>query len=613
MSKPILHLLPSPKRVSVVPGTARLSQTSEWKCLCADTRVTDAMQALRAKLPGHSPASAITVTVAVDLGVALPSEGYQLTIGTSGISISSRTPAGCFYGLQTLEQLIDFATAHVPCCSITDWPDFATRGLLHDVTRGKVPTLATLKYMVDRLAALKINQFQLYIEHAFVFSFDPDICAADEGLTPDEIRELDDYCRRRFIDLVPSMANLGHMGRILTMPRYRHLAEIEPVLDWSRMSWPQRLRGCTLDAAHPQGWALVERMWTDVLAAFSSPVVNICGDEPWDLGEGKNKERCLREGKSELYLSHLRRLQEFCAGKGRVTQFWGDVVRNYPHLLDRLRPDGAILHWGYDDRSDYEGTATFVRSGLPTLVCPGTSGWKRTLNGINLAERNIQTFATAALRHGASGLLNTDWGDHGHFNALAASWHGITWGACCAWRTDHVGGADFDGPFLRRTWNIQDAGTGKLLRAAARLSDDCETWRMLWMPVQSVAQEATFPSVESAQSAQAAAEALVSELRAIMTGPLTKGFTTEAVQDLRELALAAEFTGLSAEKCVLVRGSADAGGDGATLRRRWNDWADHVRSASSRFAQEWRMRNKPMRLPDIDMALQVAVADATSH
>ena len=81
--------------------------------------------------------------------------------------------------------------------------------LLHDVTRGKVATLATLKLLVDRLSQLKANQLQLYIEYAFVFSFDEEICGADEGLTPDEVRELGAYCQERFIDLVPAVASPG--------------------------------------------------------------------------------------------------------------------------------------------------------------------------------------------------------------------------------------------------------------------------------------------------------------------------------------------------------------------------------------------------------------------
>ena len=363
----------------------------------------------------------MAVGIAVDRLRTEHRDGYRLTVSASGIELLGGSPAGCFYGLQTLTQLTDFASGEVPCCVIDDFPDFTARGLLHDVTRGKVPTLDTLKTLVDRLAALKVNQLQLYIEHAFTFGFDPDICGPDDGLTPDEIRELDAYCKDRFIDLVPAIATLGHMGRILSMPRYRHLAEIEPTKSWEEMPWPQRARGFTLDIMNPESHALIGRIWSEILDSFASPMVNICGDEPWDLGKGKNHERFAATGTGPPYIDHILRIHAICAARGRRTQVWSDVVRNHPHLFDRLPKELTVLHWGYDDKADYEGTRAFTDAGLETVVCPGTSGWKRILNAMNLAERNIAAFAAAGRKHGATGLLNTDWGDHGHFNSLASS------------------------------------------------------------------------------------------------------------------------------------------------------------------------------------------------
>lgn len=52
---------------------------------------------------------------------------------------------------------------------ITDWPDFANRGIMIDVSRDKVPTMETLYRMVDMLSSWKINQVQLYTEHTFAY------------------------------------------------------------------------------------------------------------------------------------------------------------------------------------------------------------------------------------------------------------------------------------------------------------------------------------------------------------------------------------------------------------------------------------------------------------
>ena len=145
-------------------------------------------------------------------------------------------------------------------------------------------------------------------------------------------------------------------------------------------------------------------------------------DEPWDLGKGRSRARLPDGDCTEAYVQHVRRTHDFCAARGRRCQLWSDVIRNHPERLDRLPQNTTILHWGYDERTDYEGTATFVDAGLPTVVCPGTSGWKRIINAMDAAERNISTFAAVGRRCGAIGLINTDWGVWGHSNPSPCPW-----------------------------------------------------------------------------------------------------------------------------------------------------------------------------------------------
>ena len=52
---------------------------------------------------------------------------------------------------------------------IVDWPDYPNRGIMFDITRDRVPTMATLYELVDFWASLKLNQLQLYTEHTFAF------------------------------------------------------------------------------------------------------------------------------------------------------------------------------------------------------------------------------------------------------------------------------------------------------------------------------------------------------------------------------------------------------------------------------------------------------------
>jgi hypothetical protein len=268
-----------------------------------------------------------------------------------------------------------------------------------------------------------------------------------------------------------------------------------------------------------------------------------------------------------------------------------------------LPADSTILHWGYDDRADYEGTGAFVKAGFPTLVCPGTSGWKRVLNAMDLAERNVRDFADAGLRHGATGLVSTDWGDHGHFNLLACSWHAIAAGAALGWSVDHPVGAALDecvAPWLLGT---QDATGLALLRTASRIAEQCETWRLMWMPLHAVAADTTLPSQEEAHEACEHATAFRSWLEHLDT-------TCHCdVRDLAELALAARFTELFAEKVVLVHNTGRSA-DGAPATQRVRDHlAERIAQAADAYAQCWRARNKETGLDEILRALSAVAED----
>jgi len=616
-------LLPLPKRVDRLPGTCPVGRAVRVAASGVSGRVERALEGWTTELAKSARAiekgtgarrcksSVNALTLSVRCGAARGPgnnhiQGYRLEIRPAGIDIFARTSVGCWYAVQTLKRLVfnqGGAVASIPCCVIEDWPDFDTRGVLLDITRGRVPTLARLKELVDRLALLKFNQLQVYIEHSFVFSFDQDICDEQSGLTPDEVRALDAYCRDRFIDLVPAVATLGHMGRVLSMPRYRHLAEVAPDRSWEELDWPARARGFTLDCANPESHGLVERIWSEILDAFSCSAVNICGDEPWDLGKGRNAGRWNDRERGEVYLGHIRRTHDVCASRGRRTMFWSDVVTKHPELFDEVQRDSTVLHWGYNDKADYLETARFIEAGLDTFVCPGTSGWKRIINSMDLAERNIKTFAREGGRCGARGLIVTDWGDHGHFNMPACSWHGLALGAALGWSADHATGAEFDEAFARTEWGLADGQLVGALRDAGAMGADCETWPMLWKPVARVFDEHTLPSVEAMDSFLESSHRVRALAQSAMESDAIRG------QDVAELALACQFCELAARKLQLMRTLGEDSSGGLDRGRDVRQWADEIRSSADRYAELWRAGDKESGLPDILAAFDAAAAD----
>ncbi|GAH23368.1 unnamed protein product, partial [marine sediment metagenome] len=103
----------------------------------------------------------------------------------------------------------------IPCLEIKDFPDFPHRGVMLDISRNKVPKMETLYALIDLLSKLKINQFQLYTEHTFAYQGHEQVWKDASPLTGEEVLALDDFCRKRFIELVPNQNSFGHLHRWL--------------------------------------------------------------------------------------------------------------------------------------------------------------------------------------------------------------------------------------------------------------------------------------------------------------------------------------------------------------------------------------------------------------
>ena len=166
--------------------------------------------------------------IAIGLSRDLKKEEYTLKICESGVEILGGDEAGCFYGIATLKQIIEAYGMELPCLEIKDYPDMAYRGFYHDATRGRVPSVEGVKTMVDRLAGLKVNSLQLYVEHPFDFAeFKNDGKAEDQYLEEEDILEIDQYCYDNFIDFVPSLSSFGHLYHLLMKEEYKDLCELE--------------------------------------------------------------------------------------------------------------------------------------------------------------------------------------------------------------------------------------------------------------------------------------------------------------------------------------------------------------------------------------------------
>ena len=237
------------------------------------------------------------------LDATLPAQGYHLEVTEDVVRVSGADEAGLRHGRATLAQLRHPAHTpqstgdrSLPACRIDDWPDFAVRGVMLDVSRDRVPTLQSLRALVDRLASWKINQLQLYMEHTFAYAGHEDVWRNADPYTADDMRALDDHCRSRGVELVANQNTLGHFERWLRLDRYRPLAIAPDGFDWVMGI---RRPPLTLDPANPEAFALVSDLLAQLVPQLESTRVHVGMDEPWELSSERRGEWAQLAGRAE--------------------------------------------------------------------------------------------------------------------------------------------------------------------------------------------------------------------------------------------------------------------------------------------------------------------------
>ena len=88
------------------------------------------------------------------------------------------------------------------------------------------------------------------------------------------------------------------------------------------------------------------------------------------------------------------------------------------------------LEWGYELDHPSTTRRQFAAAGVPFHTAP-TSTWNSIAERITLG--NLRNAAENGLKHGATGYLNTDWGDYGHWQYLPVSYLGFGVGAAYSW------------------------------------------------------------------------------------------------------------------------------------------------------------------------------------
>lgn len=374
----------------------------------------------------------------------IPAQGYRLRISGDGIDLVAGDETGAFYGVATLVQMLRQCDGVLPAGEIEDSPDFPSRGAMLDVSRSKVPRLETLFDLVDLLSGWKINHLELYTEHTFAYENHGEAWAEASPMTGGDILRLDAYCRERFVELVPNQNSFGHMHRWLTLPHYNHLAECPDGFELTLQGHTIRMPPFSLNPTDRRSIEFMKGLFSELLPHFTSEKFNVGCDETWDLGLGRSAGAVQEKGAGRVYLEYLLGIHELVKRHGRAMHFWGDIITQHPELVTELPGDVVVLEWGYEaDHPFDEHGAEFARSGIPFFVCPGTSSWNAIAGRTSNCFANVENATGNGLRHGATGVLTTDWGDNGHTQYLPVSYLGFAAGAAMSWCHLTNAGEDF--------------------------------------------------------------------------------------------------------------------------------------------------------------------------
>ncbi len=182
--QPFISVIPIP--VAMQPGTGSfiIKNTTSIQLLGAtdDTkRVSNFLAqklnaatgfAIPVTLAGTSKNNTGNISLSIINDPILGNEGYKLNVTSSSVSLMANTPAGLFYGVQSIFQLLPKEIGSrsavkniawtVPVVSITDYPRFGWRGLMLDVSRHFF-SKEEVKKFIDDMVQYKYNLLHLHL------------------------------------------------------------------------------------------------------------------------------------------------------------------------------------------------------------------------------------------------------------------------------------------------------------------------------------------------------------------------------------------------------------------------------------------------------------------
>ena len=316
----------------------------------------------------HNDSNVLPISLTLDESISNGTEAYSLSITETGIRIRSVSSRGCFYALQTLNQLVSLKGDEVslPKLEIHDYPNYRWRSFMLDESRyffGKVFVLRLL----DELAALKINKFHWHLTDDQGWRIEikkyPELTRkgawrkdsqiggwkselrsgnAHGGFyTQKEIKEIIDYAQVRGIDIIPEIEMPGHSSAaIAAYPWLGVLGELTevPFVFGKHMD--------SYNISDPRVISFLHDVLDEVCALFPSEIIHIGGDEvsfgAWSKSERMQtylkQQNLVSSADGQIFFTNS--ISDFLEKKGKRMMGWNEIL-------------GQNIH-GFDNSADYQ-------------------------------------------------------------------------------------------------------------------------------------------------------------------------------------------------------------------------------------------------------------------
>lgn len=382
----ILAIIPAPVSIQGFKGDFVISEKTriilapaddETK-LAADFFANLVRNSTGMSLPVEEGKKSAKGSVFMTLDTAIENdEGYELTVTHKKVIVRGGSAAGLFYAVQTMRQImptelespsiVEGLVLTIPACEIKDEPRFGYRGMHLDVGRHMFP-IAYIKRYIDMIALHKMNRFHWHLTedqgwrieiskypnltttgayrketlvgHGGRRPFEFDGKPYGGFYTKDEVKEIVEYARSKFITVIPEIEMPGHAMAALAS---------YPELGCTGGPYEVQTRWGVFDDVYCAGkeetFSFLEDVLTEVMELFPSEYIHIGGDEcpktRWKkcpLCQKRMKEEGLKD-EHELQSYFIQRIEKFVLSKGRKIIGWDEILEG------GLAPEATVMSW----------------------------------------------------------------------------------------------------------------------------------------------------------------------------------------------------------------------------------------------------------------------------